>query len=233
MLAVMNAKERHTRQVIRDLSESIRERDVTTYEHSRRVATYAQRIARHMGWDRASSRDLALAALVHDLGKTWIGNDILLKEGPLSKDEQSNMERHPVIAARILTGYDLHPFFIETVLYHHESFDGRGYPSGLSGEDIPLGARILAVADAFDALTSKRPYKPALTVDMAKERILISSATHFDPHVVAAFISLLESRGDSFLLPQKHADLPGALPRRGMLRSWWNLRQQREEILQV
>lgn len=199
---MIQKKEREISEVLRSFANSIRERDIVTYEHSRRVATYAQRLARYLGWNRRDARDLALAALVHDLGKTWIANDILLKAAALSEDERRTMERHPVIGARILIGCDVHPFYVETVLYHHEAWDGHGYPNGLKGEEIPLSARILTVADVFDVLTSQRPYKAPLSLDAARERLLIGSGTSFDPQIIQAFFQLLETRPD-FTLPQR------------------------------
>jgi putative nucleotidyltransferase with HDIG domain len=185
--------ERESRQILLELASSIRERDIVTYEHSRRVAIYAQRLARFLNWSRRDAGDLALAALVHDLGKTWIANDILHKSGALSDEERRTMERHPVTGAQILIGCEVHPFYVETVLYHHEAWDGRGYPAGLQGEAIPLSARILKVADVYDVLTSQRPYKAALSKDVARERILLGSATSFDPTLVRAFLHLLDS----------------------------------------
>lgn len=200
-------QERDNRQVLLSFANSIQERDIVTYEHSRRVATYAQRLARYLGWSRRDARDLALAALVHDLGKTWIANDILLKAGVLSAEERRTMERHPVIGARILIGCDVHPFYVETVLYHHEAWNGRGYPTGLKGEEIPLSARILTVADVYDVITSQRPYKAALSEDAARERLLIGSAASFDPMIVRAFLNLLDAQPD-FTLPQRICPLP-------------------------
>jgi putative two-component system response regulator len=195
-------QEQEVRQVLLAFANSIRERDIVTYEHSRRVATYAQRLARYLGWGRRDARDLALAALVHDLGKTWIANDILLKSAALSDEERRTMERHPVIGARILIGCDVHPFYVETVLYHHEAWDGHGYPTGLKGEEIPLSARILTVADVFDVLTSQRPYKAPLSLDAARERLLLGSAASFDPQIVRALMQLLDIQPD-FALPQR------------------------------
>ena len=195
-------KEQEVCQVLNSFANSIRERDIVTYEHSRRVATYAQRLARYLGWNRRDARDLALAALVHDLGKTWIANDILLKTAALSEDERRTMERHPVIGARILIGCDVHPFYVETVLYHHEAWDGRGYPNGLKRDEIPLSARILTVADVFDVLTSQRPYKAPLSLDAARERLLKGAGTSFDPQIIQAFLQLLEIQPD-FTLPQR------------------------------
>ncbi len=199
--------ERENKHVLLSFAKSIQERDVVTYNHSRRVATYAQRLARHVGWSRRDARDLALAALVHDLGKTWITNDILLKADTLSEEERKTMERHPLIGARILIGCDVHPFYVETVLYHHEAWDGSGYPSGLREEEIPLSARILTIADVYDVLTSQRPYKVALSNDTARERLLSGSGTSFDPLLVRAFLSLLDSQ-PNFTLQQRVCAIP-------------------------
>src|SRR6266700_8348240 len=195
-------RERENKHILLSFAKSIQERDIVTYDHSRRVATYAQRLARYVGWGRRDARDLALASLVHDLGKTWIANDILLKADTLSDEERKTMERHPLIGARILIGCDVHPVYVETVLYHHEAWDGRGYPSGLKGEEIPLSARILTVADVYDVLTSQRSYKVAITDDAARERLLMGAATSFDPTIVQAFLHLLDTF-PRFRLPQR------------------------------
>lgn len=195
-------REEDIRQVLLAFANSIRERDIVTYEHSRRVALYVQRLARYLGWSRRDARDLALAALVHDLGKTWIGNDILLKSAELSPEERRTMERHPIIGARILIGCDVHPFYVETVLYHHEAWDGHGYPTGLKGEDIPLSARMLTIADVFDVLTSQRPYKAPLSLEMARERLLADMGSSFDPQILPAFLELLDLSPD-FIIPQR------------------------------
>ena len=204
--------EQESRKILLSLAQSIQERDIVTYEHSRRVATYAQRLARYIGWSRQDARNLALAALVHDLGKTWITNDILNKSSSLSDDERRTMERHPVIGARMLIGCEVDPFFVEIVLHHHESWDGRGYPDGLQGEAIPLGARILSIADVFDVLTSQRPYKAPLTQEVARERLLLGSGASFDPELVHAFLHLLD-REPNFLLPQRLCSLPTGIAR--------------------
>lgn len=195
------------------LARSIRERDTITYTHSRRVATYSQRLARAMGWPRRLAHDLALCALLHDLGKTWIENEVLHKPSALSTDERTAMERHPIIGARILQAYDAPDFMVEAVLYHHEMYDGRGYPHHLSGESIPIAARMLAVCDVFDVLTSERPYKAALSAPQALERLQASAGTHFDPAVVAAFVSLVHG-WPGFLLPHHHVAQPSTPPQR-------------------
>jgi len=211
-------KEREVRQILVTLAKSIQERDIVTYEHSRRVALYTQRLARYLGWTRREARDLALAALVHDLGKTWIANDILNKSAALSSEERRTMQRHPVIGARILIGCDVHPFYVEAVLHHHESWDGRGYPSQLKGAEIPLSARILAVADVYDVLTSQRPYKAPLTLTEARARLLESSGTNFDPMVLRAFVHLVDTKSN-FTLTGLRQGSPVSLSRGGMTTS--------------
>jgi len=207
-------KDRETRKVLLAFAKSIQERDIVTYEHSRRVATYAQRLARHLGWSQRNARDLALAALVHDLGKTWIANDILNKSAALSEEERRKMERHPIIGARILIGCDVEPFYVETVLHHHEAWNGHGYPIGLQKEEIPLSARILSVADVYDVLTSQRPYKAPLTKEAARDRLLQGSGTSFDPAIVQAFIELLETT-PNFTLPQRASAIAPVMSRKG------------------
>jgi putative nucleotidyltransferase with HDIG domain len=201
------AKEQENRGILLSFARSIQERDIVTYEHSRRVATYAQRLARSLGWSRRNASDLALAALVHDLGKTWIANDILNKSAALSEDERRAMERHPLRGARILIGCDVQSFFVDTVLYHHEAWDGRGYPTGLQGEEIPLSARILTVADVYDVLTSQRPYKDPLSIEAARVRLRLGAGVSFDPTLVRTFLYLLDANPD-FTLPQRICALP-------------------------
>src|SRR5213595_1887797 len=198
-------RERENKHILLSFAKSIQERDIVTYDHSRRVATYAQRLARSVRWSRRDARDLAIAALVHDLGKTWIANDILLKADSLSEEERKTMKRHPLIGARILIGCDVHPFYVETVLYHHEAWDGQGYPSGLKGEEIPLSARILTVADVYDVLTSQRPYKAPLSKDAARERLLSGSGASFDPMIVRAFLHLMDVTPNFTLIQQVYA----------------------------
>jgi putative nucleotidyltransferase with HDIG domain len=215
---------RYTQHVIYELAKSIRERDMLTYDHSRRVAIYANRIARALGWSRRGARDLALAGLVHDLGKTWIKNAVLHKESALSQDEREEMQRHPVIAARILQIYAAPPELVSVVLHHHEAFDGHGYPDRLAGEGIPLGARILTVADVFDALTSARPYKAAMTTQAARDWIVARAGTHFDPRVAQAFVQLIDERPDFQLSPRLETLAPLEDP------SGWDEPRQGREV---
>ncbi len=209
-VAIHVERDWETRNILLDLVKSIQERDIVTYEHSRRVATYVQRLARFLGQNRREARDLAFAALVHDLGKTWITNDILNKPSGLSAEERRLMERHPVIGARILIGCDVHPFYVEAVLHHHEAWNGSGYPAGLCGEEIPLSARLLTIADVYDVLTSERPYKASCSQAEARERIRQGVGTSFDPKVAQAFLHLLDL-SPNFTIPQRVdalADVP-------------------------
>lgn len=204
---------RYTQHTVYELAETIRERDLVTYEHCRRVAIYANRLARSLGWHRRAARELALAGLIHDLGKTWMQNSVLLKPGALSQDEWQEMQRHPVIAARILMTYDVSDELIEMVRHHHEAYDGSGYPDHLAGDAIPLGARLLTIADVFDAMSSARSYKEPMPLAEVRERMVRSAGTCFDPAIVTAFLELLDAtphfRLESRALPQPSTTIAG------------------------
>jgi putative nucleotidyltransferase with HDIG domain len=202
---------RHTQRVIGELAHSIKERDIVTYEHCRRVAIYANRLARFMGWQRAAARELALAGMVHDLGKTWVGNDVLLKPAMLSQTERETIEKHPVTAAQLLWAFDMPDLILDAVLSHHERWDGGGYPHRLAGEEIPLGARLLSVADVFDVITTDRPYKMAMSVAAARERIREGAGGAFDPAVTDAFTALLDAHPDFRLAASVNAATPDEL----------------------
>lgn len=196
---------RHTQRVIGELAHSIKERDLVTYEHCRRVAIYANRLARFMGWQRAAARELALAGMVHDLGKTWVGNDVLLKPAMLSQTERETIEKHPVTAAQLLWAFDMPDLILDAVLSHHERWDGSGYPHRLISEEIPLGARLLSVADVFDVITTDRPYKSAMSVAEARDRIREGAGGAFDPAATDAFTALLDAHPDFRLTASVHS----------------------------
>lgn len=193
---------RYTQKIVYELANSIRERDIITYEHCRRVGVYVNRLALAVGWSRRAAHELALAGLIHDLGKTWMQNELLHKDSALSRNERNQMERHPAIAARILLTYGAPDSLSEAVLHHHEAFDGHGYPDRLAGEAIPYSARLLSVADVYDALTSERPYKHALDDATACEYLRSMAGTCFDPAIVAVFLDLVEKRPDFRLMPR-------------------------------
>jgi putative two-component system response regulator len=202
---------RHTQRVIGELAHSIRERDFVTYQHCRRVAIYANRLARQIGWQRAAARELALAGLIHDLGKTWVRNEVLLKPAMLSASEREMIEKHPITAAQLLWAFDMPDTILDAVLSHHERWDGSGYPQRLAGEQIPLGARLLSVVDVFDVITTERPYKAAMSAKEARARIIEGAGSAFDPAAVAAFTTLLDANPDFRLTAYENTLAPDAL----------------------
>ncbi len=185
--------EEATRESIITLADSIDQRDRYTYHHSERVARYAEMIATRMKLNPRHVRLIATAARVHDLGKMGVADSVLFKPGSLSASERRHMNRHPEVGAEILRRYRLFRDGVECVLHHHERYDGTGYPAGLRGEQIPLSARILAVADAYEAMTADRPYRKALSKAEAAAELKAGMATQFDPVVVGVFLTILEA----------------------------------------
>lgn len=184
-----------TRAAVRSLADLVDHRDSSTFHHSERVARYATALATEMQLNDDLIELVAQAASVHDLGKIGVPDRILLKPGPLEPLEEAAMWKHTVIGESILSHYQLFRKGSLIVRHHHEAYDGTGYPDGLAGEDIPLGARVVAVADAFDAMTSNRPYRNALSVNEAVERLRTGAALQWDPVVVGSFLRLvLEGR---------------------------------------
>jgi diguanylate cyclase (GGDEF)-like protein/putative nucleotidyltransferase with HDIG domain len=182
--------ERHGNTVLA-LAEVIDIRDSGTAAHSETVGRYAGAIARELGLAADVVERVRFGGIVHDVGKIGIPDSVLRKPGWLTDEDWQEMRRHPEIGARILRGANLDDIG-EWVLAHHERPDGRGYPQGLSGGDIPLEARILAVADAYEAMTSDRVYRPALTPAAAREELLRCSGSQFDTRVVDAFLGVLD-----------------------------------------
>lgn len=170
------------------------EREHDTQTHSLRVRAYALEIARQMGLPPADIDALNPGALLHDVGKIGIPDEILLKPTSLSDDEWRIMRQHPEIGRHILQPVAFFGRAIDVVYAHHERMDGNGYPQGLRGNQIPLIARVFAVADALDAITSKRPYKDAMSIEEARARILNDTGSQFDPDVVDAFLAVPLSR---------------------------------------
>jgi putative nucleotidyltransferase with HDIG domain len=168
------------------LAKAVDARDAYTGSHSERVGELAARIATKMGADAEQVELIRLAGSLHDLGKLAIPEEILRKPAPLTDAERMVLERHPQIGYRMLESLGVDPV-AEWVLHHHERWDGAGYPDGVFGERIPLGARIIFVADAFDAMTSDRVYRRRLTTEAALAELERCAGTQFDPEVVAAF----------------------------------------------
>src|SRR5690606_31580593 len=172
---------------IRSLAAALEARDPYTFGHAERVARMAVEVGRQLRLPRADLEALEVAALLHDVGKIGIADVILRKtEGYTSRDFREMM-KHPIIGARILANVKSLDRVAPWVRHHHERMDGLGYPDGLRGEQIPLGARIISVVDAFDAMISARPYKPARTVHDALQELERCAGSQFDPEVVAAF----------------------------------------------
>ncbi len=183
------------------LSRALDTRDEETEEHSQRVRRYTELLARRLQISEADMHDMSRGALLHDIGKIGVPDAILLKPGKLTDAERLFMQKHPEIGYRMIAHIPFLARAALVVLHHHESFDGTGYPSGLSGEYIPLGARIFAIVDTFDAMTSDRPYRRALPIEDARGEITRCRGTQFDPKLVDIFLSipiieLIEARED-------------------------------------
>src|SRR5207247_4341406 len=166
-------------------------RDQYTAGHSAAVAIYARDIAGRMGLPEDQKELVHLCGLVHDIGKIGLPAGLLEKPGPLTLEERRQMEQHSEIGERILRNVDDYSEIADVVRSHHERIDGMGYPDGIHGDDIPLLARIIGVADAYDAMTSDRPYREALPSRVARMRLAQAVGTQFDTAVVAAFEAIL------------------------------------------
>jgi putative nucleotidyltransferase with HDIG domain len=181
---------------VRSLAAAVDAKDPYTRGHSDRVASYARAIAERMGLSSEQCVALEMAAYLHDIGKIGIREAILLKPGKLDAEEYGQMKHHPLIGANILRPVAFPWPIAPVVRHHHEHYDGNGYPAGLKGEEIPVLARILTVADAFEAMTSDRPYRSGRTYDAAIEELRVCEGSHFDPRIVDAFVSALREVGD-------------------------------------
>lgn len=179
---------------IKVLALALDARDHYTHGHSQQVTEYSIAIAREMGLTRVEVEIIHDAGILHDIGKIGIPDAILLKPGRLTENEYNQIKKHPEIGRNILQPVDCLSDKIPLIYHHHERFDGRGYPEGLQGEEIPLGARILSVADAYQAMTSDRPYRNALTVETAVEELEVNKGKQFDPNVVDIFLRILKRR---------------------------------------
>jgi diguanylate cyclase (GGDEF)-like protein len=181
---------RGERATITALHDLIAARDAGTGAHSERVRLYALAVAHAHGMTEAETRDIEHGVILHDIGKIGIPDSILLKPGPLTPDEWKVMRTHPEVGRRLVEHIPFLAGAVPIVYHHHERWDGNGYPEGLRGEHIPLGARIFAVADALDAMTFDRPYSRAVSLEAARAEIDRCAGTHFDPAVVATFLSI-------------------------------------------
>ncbi|MBI2123620.1 MAG: HD domain-containing protein, partial [Armatimonadetes bacterium] len=175
------------------LAATVDLRDHPTAGHSDRLAHYAVSIGARLGLPEDQLEDLKIAALLHDIGKIGIGDGILLKPGDLTSDEYDWMKTHTLMGARILAMADFSPRVVEAVLFHHERFDGTGYPLALREDQIPIEARILTAADALESITSTRSYRAAMPLEHAVAELERGRGTQFDPRVVDALLACLQS----------------------------------------
>ena len=174
------------------IAKTVDAKDENTSQHSQRVSEYSVMIARELGFTEDECENLRKAALLHDIGKIGIPDRVLNKPGRLDEKEYAIMKSHVTRGAEILKDFTLVDHAIDGTLYHHERYDGTGYPQGLSGEDIPLYGRIIGVADAFDAMTANRVYRKQLDFDYVINELKKGKGTQFDPQMVDIMLKLIE-----------------------------------------
>lgn len=194
--------------VILALARAVEARDLYTIHHAERVGRRAQEIGRRYGLGDDDLTVLYRGGVLHDLGKILIPAEILLKSGPLTEAEWEVMETHSVIGTSICEPLRSTAHFLPIIRYHHERYDGSGYPDHLAGKDIPLAARIAAVADAWDAMVNERPYRPSLDPEEALRRLRDGAGTQWDPELVRLFVELLEGGEVEDIAPEQRAQRP-------------------------
>lgn len=172
---------------------TVEAKDTYTRGHSDRVSAYSELIGKNLNLSEEDLKKLKIGGLFHDIGKIGIPDHILLKTTRLDDNEYSEIKNHPAIGAHILSNATIFSDIIPIVKHHHERFDGNGYPGKLKGEDIPYLARITAIADAFDAMTSRRSYRDSLSLDIVKEEFAKNSGTQFDPNICKVFLDILDT----------------------------------------
>jgi len=182
--------------MVETLRFTVEAKDSYTRGHSDRVADYSVLIGEKAGLSEEQLKLLKVGGLFHDIGKIGIPDSILLKPDKLTDDEYSEIKNHPSIGAHILGTASVFKEIIPIVKHHHEKYDGKGYPSGLKGEEIPYLARIAAIADTFDAMTSRRSYRNALDLQIVKDEIEKCKGTQFDPELANIFLEILENDFD-------------------------------------
>ncbi len=183
------------------LAQAIEAKDPYTHGHSARVMEYAVQIAQKFGLPEEEIESLRYAAILHDIGKIGVRGIVLNNPNGLTGEEYDEIKKHPLVGEGIIKPIELLQPIKPFIRHHHEWYNGKGYPDGLSGKDIPLGARILAVADAYDAMKSDRPYRKALTEETAIQELKRGSGTQFEPKLVEVFLEILKQNlsGDGSL----------------------------------
>ncbi|MEN9935536.1 MAG: hypothetical protein RLZZ387_2115 [Chloroflexota bacterium] len=183
----------HTENVIFMLAQAVEAKDTYTEGHLQRISSYSEQLAFATGMDDEDAIFVRYGGLLHDIGKIGVSDTVLLKPGPLTEEEWAQMRQHSVIGARIIEQMRFAREVAPIIRSHHERWDGRGYPDGITGEQIPLGARIIAIVDAFDAMTTDRPYRRALSHEAAVAELQRGAGTQFDPALLAVFVDLVSS----------------------------------------
>ena len=191
--------------MVQTLRSAVEAKDTYTRGHSDRVAEYSVLIGEKLGLPEDQIKTLKIGGLFHDIGKIGIPDSILLKPGKLTDDEYSEIKNHPSIGAHILGSAKTFQDIVPIVKHHHEKYDGNGYPSRMKGEEIPYLARIAAVADTFDAMTSRRSYRDAIDLQKVKDEIKRCEGTQFDPQIAEAFLDILEHDFDKIKYIQERA----------------------------
>lgn len=188
--------ERISMQIVKALSGAVDAKDTYTNGHSLRVAEYSKEIARRAGLSSEMQDDIYMMGLLHDVGKIGVPDAIINKPAHLTESEFTIIKNHPVMGARILKNIKDFPKLITGARWHHERYDGKGYPDGIAGEEIPLEARIIAVADAYDAMTSRRSYHDVLPHDVVRSEIEKGKGTQFDPVMTEIALSMMDEDTD-------------------------------------
>jgi putative nucleotidyltransferase with HDIG domain len=178
-------------EIFDSMAKEVEQKDEYTRGHSDRVASLALILGKDCGLRPQMLKTLVAAGLLHDIGKISLDNAVLQKAGPLTDEERCQINKHPEMGVDLLRGKEFPWNFKPFILHHHEKLDGTGYPMGLKGEDVPLGARILSIADVFDALTSERVYRPAFSIELSLQMMNEDSGTSFDPILLRRFSKLV------------------------------------------
>ena len=184
--------EKISMQIVQTLSGAIDAKDAYTKGHSTRVADYSKEIARRAGLSAHEQDDIYIMGLLHDVGKIGVADAIINKPGKLTDEEYAIIKTHPTMGASILKTITEFPKLVIGVQWHHERYDGRGYPDGIAGEDIPLEARIIAVADAYDAMSSRRSYRSDLTQEVIRSEVEKGMGTQFDPRFAQIMLEMID-----------------------------------------
>ncbi|MBQ9503928.1 MAG: response regulator [Lachnospiraceae bacterium] len=183
---------RMSTQIIQALSGAVDAKDTYTNGHSTRVAEYSKEIARRLGLSEQEQDNIYIMGLLHDVGKIGVSDSIINKPAKLTDEEYEEIKNHPVLGARILKNISEFPGLVTGARWHHERYDGKGYPDGLEGEDIPAEARIIAVADAYDAMTSRRSYRDVLPQERVRSEIAEGRGTQFDPEYADIVLAMID-----------------------------------------